>query len=209
MWETRHPPKKLMPLTDWRSANKTRHSTTTHFKTKLANQRCDYSTLDFAGGQYFLNVAFKIPPKRTRRPPARSLNTIVHQMDHTPSRKTYDLVRKHQPKKTMSQISITPTFHIKRPGGMREAVRRPTGDGVLDTIQDLLGSDPRFSGNFGILVPPYYSPQGPCTFRRADPEKAVEPLWAPPKTHSKFQSIFVGILDSKMRQKASQNPFKI
>ena len=96
MWETRHPPRKLTPLTDWRSANKTRHSTTTHFKTKLANQRCDYSTLDFAGGQYFLNVAFKIPPKRTRRPPARSLNTIVHQMDHTSSRKTYDLVRKHQ-----------------------------------------------------------------------------------------------------------------
>ena len=36
----------------------------------------------------------------------------------------------------MSQISITPTFHIKRPGGMREAVRRPTGDGVLDQIQE-------------------------------------------------------------------------
>ena len=56
---------------------------------------------------------------------------------------------------------------------MREAVRRPTGDGVLDTIQHLLGSGPRFSGNFGILVPPYYSPQGPCTFRRADPKLPV------------------------------------
>ena len=61
----------------------------------------------------------------------------------------------------MSQTFVTPTFHIKQPGGMHEAVRRPTGDGVLDQIQDLLGSDPRFSANFGILVPPYYSPQGP------------------------------------------------
>ena len=92
---------------------------------------------------------------------------------------------------------------------MREAVRRPTGDGVLDQMQDLLGSGPRFSGNFGILVPPYYSPPGPCTFHRADPEKSVEPLCAPPKTHPKFQSIFEGILAPKMAQKASQNPFKI
>ena len=73
----------------------------------------------------------------------------------------------------MRQIFISLTFHIKRPSGMREAVRRPTGDGVLDQIQELLGSGPRFSGNFGILVPPYYSPQGSCTFRRADPKSGV------------------------------------
>ena len=109
----------------------------------------------------------------------------------------------------MSQIFISLTFHIKRPGGMREAVRRPTGDGVLDTIQDLLGSGPRFSGNFGILVPPYYSPQGPCTFRRADLKKSAEPPFSHPKSHSKFQSIFERILAPKMPQKASQNPFKI
>ena len=92
---------------------------------------------------------------------------------------------------------------------MREAVRRPTRDGVLDTILDLLGSGPRFSSNFGILIPPYYSPQGPCTFRRADPKKSGPSLFSPPKTHPKFQLIFEGILASKMSQKASQNPFKI
>ena len=86
----------------------------------------------------------------------------------------------------MSQIFISLTFHIKRPGGMREAVRRPTGNGALDTSLDLLGSGPRFSSNFWTLVPPYYSPQRPCTFRRADSKFAGgAPVW-PPKSHPKF-----------------------
>ena len=109
----------------------------------------------------------------------------------------------------MSQILISLTFHIKRPGGMREAVRRPTRDGVLDTILDLLDSGPRFSGNFWILVPPYYSPQGPCTFRRADPKLPVcWPIFAS-KNGSKNSIDFLMILALKMNQKASQNPFKI
>ena len=36
----------------------------------------------------------------------------------------------------------TDLFNIKRPGGMREAVRRPTRDGVLDKSLDLLAPGP-------------------------------------------------------------------
>ena len=112
----------------------------------------------------------------------------------------------------MSQIFISLTFHIKRPGGMREAVRRPTGDGVLDTNLDLLGSGPRFSGNFGILVPPYYSPQGPCTFRRADPKLPVCWSMFASKNASKisidFWMHFGSQNDPKSFPKSIQNPLK-
>ena len=59
-----------------------------------------------------------------------------------------------------------------RRGGMREAFRRPTGDGVLDPTREVLAfalvlcldSCPEF-----VLVPLHYPPQGPRAFRRADP----------------------------------------
>ena len=60
---------------------------------------------------------------------------------------------------------------------MREAIRRPIGDGVLDWTLELLSPGPRLSGNFWILVPLHYPPQGPRAFRPADPEKSGDPLF--------------------------------
>ena len=55
---------------------------------------------------------------------------------------------------------------------MRGALRRPTGDGVLDPTREFLASAlvlcldslPKL-----VLVPLHYPPQGPRAFRRADP----------------------------------------
>ena len=59
---------------------------------------------------------------------------------------------------------------------MRGALRRPTGDGVLDPTREFLASAlvlcfdslPKL-----VLVPLHYPPQGPSVFRRADPLAGV------------------------------------
>ena len=63
----------------------------------------------------------------------------------------------------MSQILITLTFHIKRPSGMREAVRRPTRDGVLNTeIWNSLALVLDSPAIFGSLYPPIIPPRDPA-----------------------------------------------
>ena len=98
---------------------------------------------------------------------------------------------------------------------MREAFRRPTGDGVLDPTVippcPRLGSLPEFSAEsagLGSRTPPLGSPDlahsaGPT------PKGASNSFFSAPKSHSKFHSIFEGLLAAKMVPKASQNDAKI
>ena len=91
---------------------------------------------------------------------------------------------------------------------MREAIRRPTRDGVLGPMPELLAPCPRalaldFLANL-ILIPLHYPPQGPCAFRRADPKKSAHP----PLGRSK-NSIFGCFFAPKMTPKASQNSPKL
>ena len=76
---------------------------------------------------------------------------------------------------------------------MRGAIRRPTGDGVLDPTREFLAfalvlcrnSLPEF-----VLVPLHYPPQGPRAFRRADPELPVTEASLASKTAFKFSLDF-------------------
>ena len=77
-----------------------------------------------------------------------------------------------------------------RPGGMREAIRRPTGDGVLDPPRNFHGPGSRISGNFWILVPLHNPPQAPRAFRPADPLVLVSAPFLASKNASEFSLDF-------------------
>ena len=95
----------------------------------------------------------------------------------------------------MSQIFISLTFHIKRPGGMREAVRRPTGDGVLDTeIWNSLALVLDSPAILGSLYPPIIPPRDPAHSAGPTPNHVFVGLVSPPETHPKIRSIFEGVL---------------
>ena len=95
---------------------------------------------------------------------------------------------------------------------MREAFRRPIGDGVLDHTRDFLtfafdlcrDSLPKL-----VFVPLHNPHQCPRAFRQTDPKKVGHPPFWPPKSHPKFHSIFEGIWSPKMVPKAFQNEAKI
>ena len=83
-----------------------------------------------------------------------------------------------------------------RPGGMREAIRRPTGYGVRDTTS-------RFPN------PSYILPNRPAHSAGRTPKNQCRPPWDRPKTHSKKHSIFKCFLAPKMTPKASQKEAKM
>ena len=88
---------------------------------------------------------------------------------------------------------------------MREAFRRPTGNGVRDPTLELLGLVLVLPSVFGCSRTPLLSPHWPCAYRPADPTFAGRPLFWRPKSHPKFHSIFEGILAPKMVPEASPN----
>ena len=96
---------------------------------------------------------------------------------------------------------------------MREAVHRPTWVGVLDTeIWNSLALILDSPAIFGCLHPPIVPPQGPCTFRRADPKLLVcWPMFAS-KNASKisidFWKHFGNQKESTSLPKSIQNRFE-
>ena len=110
----------------------------------------------------------------------------------------------------MSQSFITPTFHIKRPGGMREAIRRPTRDGVLDTeIWNSLALVLDSLAIFGSLHPPIIPPRDPAHSAGPTPNHVFVGPVSPPEMHPKFRSIIERIWAPKMDQNASQKQEKV
>ena len=67
---------------------------------------------------------------------------------------------------------------------MREAVRRPTGDGVLDYTGEFQMPGPRLSGNFGILAPPLLFHPGSLRIPPAGVILLAGPVFNPAKTTS-------------------------
>ena len=121
----------------------------------------------------------------------------------------------HERTNTQTDAKTTtqqPTKQTTQIGGMREAIRRPTWDGVLDPTLELLAPafDPCRNSlpEFG-LVPLHNPPQGPRAFRRADPFEVGPARVFFKKTHPKIHSIFEGIFAPKIVPKASQNDAKI
>ena len=92
---------------------------------------------------------------------------------------------------------------------MRGAIRRPTGDGVLDYTREFQMPGPRLSGNFGILVPLHYPPHGPAHSAGRTLKNVADPPFLASDNASKISLIFNAILAPKMVPEASQNPFKI
>ena len=88
---------------------------------------------------------------------------------------------------------------------MREAVRRPTRDGVLDTEAENSLSLPWFSAS--ILCRNSFSYPSIILLRAPAHSAAPRPLYQlrppvwRPKSHPKFQSIFDGLLTPKILQK--------
>ena len=91
---------------------------------------------------------------------------------------------------------------------MRGALRRPTGDGVLDPPLEFLAfafvSLPNFFAGISSCTPPIILP-GARAFRWADLKKVVGAPFLRQKSLPNFHSIFEGILAFKIVPKASQN----
>ena len=77
-----------------------------------------------------------------------------------------------------NDLPTQPTTQITRPGGMREALRRPTGYGVRDMLLDLLGLVLVLPGVFGCSLTPLLSPTGAAHSAWPTQKKRVPPLLA-------------------------------